>query len=62
MKHTKEEILKALHVIKDTCKENEHCFNCPFHKISTAVSCQIVKIKPSHWEIKKSEEPWRAFE
>ena len=31
MKHTREEILNALHVIKDTCSdETIDCDNCPF--------------------------------
>lgn len=61
MKHTKEEILNALHVIKDICQdESMDCDNCPFGNEESL--CLIKSSIPYHWEIKKSEEIWRAFE
>lgn len=61
MKHTKEEILNALHVIKDICQdESMDCDKCPFG--SEESLCLIKSCIPFHWGIKKSEEPWRAFE
>lgn len=51
MKHAKEEILKALHVIKDTCKENVRCDdNCPFQN---SERCLITdrQTSPDKWKI-----------
>lgn len=61
MKHTKEEILKALHVIKDTCSNitDIHCGLCPFSDGDG--HCIVTGQAPSAWNI-KSDEPWRAFE
>lgn len=66
MKHTKEEILKALHVIKDTCYESSQkkdgvftCYECPFNDGDG--HCIVNEQAPCVWNI-KSDEPWRAFE
>lgn len=61
MKHTKEEILNALHIIKDTCAEvtDIHCGSCPFSDEDG--HCIVTEQAPSAWNI-KSDEPWRAFE
>lgn len=62
MKHTKEEILNALHVIKDTCEEisDGACSKCPFS--DKYGHCFINEIIPANWNFKKEEESWRAFE
>lgn len=63
MKHTKEEILNALHVIKDTCSnvsdDVQDCCLCPFNDGDG--HCIIAEQAPSCWDI-KGDEPWRAFE
>lgn len=66
MKHTKEEILKALHVIQDTCYESYQeengvcsCYECPFSDCDG--HCILVEDSPMAWDIKE-DEPWRAFE
>lgn len=64
MKHTQEEILNALRVIKDTCKEFDNdgildCPNCPFGNLSG--DCILNEKYPLEWNI-SSEEIWRAFE
>lgn len=59
MKHTKEEILKALNVIKDECKEAEACECCPFSDKNAF--CVFRKDQPYEWDIKATEEVWRAF-
>lgn len=59
MKHTKEEILKALNVIKDECKEAEECICCPFSDKNAG--CMFHKEQPYEWDIKSGEEVWRAF-
>lgn len=66
MKHTREEILKALHVIKDTCYESYQkkdgvcsCYECPFSDCDN--HCVLAEQSPLSWDI-KDEEPWRAFE
>ena len=66
MKHTKEEILNALHVIKDTCYESyevvdgvSSCYKCPFSDCDG--HCTFNEQFPLAWDIKE-EETWRAFE
>lgn len=62
MKHTQEEILNALHVIKDTCSnvtDIKDCSLCPFSDGDG--HCIITEQAPCAWNI-KSDEPWRAFE
>lgn len=61
MKHTREEILNALHIIKDTCDEinDGDCPKCPF--CDKQWNCIICKQSPHYWDI-KDDEPWRAFE
>lgn len=61
MKHTKEEIINALKVIKGECKEAETCLNCPFSNLER--DCLVQEgHSPEDWEI--NEEPpemWRAL-
>lgn len=66
MKHTKEEILNALHIIKETCYESyqvedgvRSCYKCPFSDCDG--HCNFNEQFPLSWDI-KDEEPWRAFE
>lgn len=62
MKHTKEEILKALHIIKETCSnvtDIQDCSLCPFSDGDG--HCIVTEQAPCAWNI-KSDEPWRAFE
>ena len=60
MKHTKEEILKALHVIKDTCgDETIDCGNCPFGDDENL--CRLKRTIPTNWIINKEDNVWRAF-
>ena len=63
MKHTKEEILNALHVIKDTCQEStdtyEDCLLCPFNDGDG--HCVLAEQSPLSWDIVEKE-TWRAFE
>ena len=50
MKHTQEEILKALRVIKDECNENNKCQDsCPFS--TGAMRCLIIAMTPNKWKI-----------
>ena len=66
MKHSKEEILKALHIIKDTCYESyevkvgvSSCYKCPFSDLDGY--CILAEQNPMSWDI-KDDEQWRAFE
>lgn len=62
MKHTKEEILNALHVIKDTCSnvsDIQDCCLCPFNDGDG--HCIVAEQSPSAWDIVEKE-TWRAFE
>lgn len=59
MKHTKEEILNALRIIKDECRGTE-CKDCPFS--DDALRCRVHE-SPFSWDIKEeNEKQWRAFE
>jgi hypothetical protein len=61
MKYTKNEILKALTIIKEVCEEVEDCINCPYGDCMGV--CQILQNDtPNSWAIKEAEEVWRAFE
>lgn len=60
MKHTKEEILNALKIIKDECKGID-CKDCPFLNDEDN-NCRIQNDPPASWKIKvETEETWRAF-
>lgn len=60
MKHTKEEILNALHVIKDICQdESMECDNCPFGNEESL--CLIKSSIPTNWIINEEDNVWRAF-
>ena len=63
MKHTKEEILNALQIIKETCAEAtdqyKDCCLCPFNDGDG--HCTFNEQFPLSWDI-KDEEPWMAFE
>lgn len=55
MKHTKEEILKALHIIRDTCNENGFaCDSCPFYNEEEKL-CWINGDRPDHWTFKEQK-------
>lgn len=60
MKHTKEEIINALKVIKDECAENKTCLVCPFG--DSNCKCKLVDT-PCDWEIAELPPPetWRAL-
>lgn len=62
MKHTKEEIINALKVIKDEC-EGIGCDKCPFRrKNNLAYECVLMHTLPDEWDIADEEpEAWRAF-
>lgn len=61
MKHTKEEIVNALKVIKDTCRDNTSCATCPFWNAGETKRCMI-KDDVETWEIADPEPKlWRAF-
>lgn len=50
MKHTTEEVLQALQVIKDECDEQQNlCTDCPFYINYT---CKIVTNEPHDWNLR----------
>lgn len=61
MKHTKEEILIALKVIKDTCEESHCKYNeCPFS--TDDYVCGINEREPEDWDTIDTVPPvWKAF-
>lgn len=60
MKHTKEEIINALKVIKDECTGTQ-CYACPFG--NDRDECQFNEHDPSRWDIAELPPPetWRAL-
>jgi hypothetical protein len=60
MKHTKEEILNALNIIRDECECHvEGCGACPFYVKHT---CMIKIGVPSGWRLNNDiPELWMAF-
>ena len=55
----KEEILKALEVIKNVCSElKPSCLDCPFY--SEECGCYIMSKYPHTWKI-QGKDGWRAF-
>ena len=62
MKHTKEEIIEALHVIQDECKEH-NCLDCPLGDVDPEEGkrCKLMRSEPAKWKIHKQEEHWRAL-
>ena len=61
MKYPQEEIIHALEVIKETCREHEKCADCPFYNKSILPSCEIQYDNPEDWQINKDQDVWRAF-
>lgn len=65
MKHTKEEIINALKVIKEECRSHEECKKCPFcdDSIETPTICMLDRrYAPGEWELNDIKpETWRAF-
>ena len=63
----REEILKALQVIKSTCEQYDDCEKCPLRvQEGSGYWDWYCGVKsddnPSEWKIKPQEESWRAFE
>lgn len=59
MKHTKEEIINALKVIKDECRGTS-CVDCSLG--NNVGDCRLSARSPAHWDIAEFEpEPWRAL-
>ena len=51
---TKVEMISALYEIKRTCREAEHCIDCPFHRIDeegeAVCAFDNVFTEPSIWD------------
>lgn len=54
---THEEVLGALHMIKQVCASRQDCAECPFYDNI----CIIQSHAPQEWKIKEGT-VWRAFE
>lgn len=56
----KEEIVKALNVIKKVCIEQKSCcMDCPFYSHNDG--CYIINNYPDKWNIQDENDVWRAF-
>ena len=63
MKHSKEEIINALKIIKDECASYEdYCYKCPFYN-EQYDCCEITDGGgfPSDWIINDTTERWNAL-
>lgn len=56
MKHNLTEILKAIKVIQDECRNSLGCSECPFYVKSR---CGVIQDEPHTWELNNDE--WKAF-
>ena len=56
---TKEEIIKALNIIQEVCNETDICYKCPLS--DNRDGCVLQNMSPIDWDIKTSEDVWRAF-
>lgn len=65
MKRTDEEIILALEIIRDVCKEFENnCEHCPLRVPAgefIGVGCGVEDRYPRAWKIKKRDD-WMAFD
>ena len=62
MKHTQEEIINALQVIQDTCKEMHAPYPCEHCPLSKNGDCVLQDNPPEDWDIRTSPQVWKAFE
>lgn len=61
-KEKKEELIKALEVIKSVCKEAKTCRLCPLRCTGEIPNCYVYNRMPNAWSTKcEQEEHWRAF-
>jgi hypothetical protein len=59
MKHSREEIIKALKIIQETCIEHQ-CEDCPFGNDNA--QCTLRDFIPVDYHINEEEPVWRAFQ
>lgn len=55
----REEIIKALKVIQNTCKSFPRCSQCPFGTNDN--DCVLQNQPPEDWNIGEETAVWRAF-
>lgn len=67
MKYYREEIIKALTIISETCSECKDCDDCPFYIAEEYPGrfggvCSFEVLAPSKIPIKHEDDTWRAVE
>lgn len=55
----RQEIIKALELIKNICKKHENCNTCPLGTYDKC--CMIQDRNPEDWKINDTNQIWRAF-
>jgi hypothetical protein len=55
----REEIIKALKVIQNTCKSTTRCSQCPLG--TNGNDCVLQNQSPENWNIGEETEVWRAL-
>lgn len=56
----REEVLKALRIIKTICIKNSDCEKCPLRSVNINERCGVTEEVPEFWEIAQ-EVHWSAF-
>lgn len=59
MKYTREQIIQALTVIRDTCEEYDDCSECPFSNRGDCLVCSE-GTSPEEWAINEFKS-WKAI-
>ena len=60
MKHSQEEIVNALKVIKETCEDAKECADFPIYREDLGY-CNFKYNDPQDWKINFPYKVWRAF-
>ena len=61
MKHTQEEIIHALQVIQDICKERQGSCPCDHCPLGDNTGCFVQDRPPDEWKIRTTASEWKAF-
>ena len=60
MSRTREEIIKALEILKDVCIESSCCVVCPL-RADNDYSCSLGAFTPRNFVLNDSSKRWRAL-
>ena len=55
MEISNDELMRALELIRNTCKSNENCNTCPL-RTSNWISCDVINSRPEDWILVNDQE------